>query len=274
MGEGRGGSPGTKGQQTSRETRACKSCKKGSALSQADAYADISSENARASTESALGYRVPDRRRTGPVVPSWIPPDQPLHLSKLARTRVSKEYRDDAIFLNIPYSDQYASLELAIISTVTAYGLVPRMARQRVGLEVRLNKIAEMIVTCRFGFTDLSYHSRMNMPLELGLLLAFGKETFVTSARKYAALRTISDLNFADIPYHGGRIRTLIEHLSRWIEQKCSRKRLSVATLLRRYRHVRRIREELGEDWGKLKAEELPKLLGVLEDEFQMKLNA
>jgi hypothetical protein len=82
-------------------------------------------------------------------------------------------------------------------------------------MEVRLLKIVELILCCRFGLTDLSYIKRMNMPLELGLLLAFGNETFVITAERYSALRTVSDLNFCDIYHHERSIRRLIGGLSR-----------------------------------------------------------
>ena len=206
------------------------------------------------------------------VLPSWFPPDHPLYLNQAIRRHIRREFDPTGIFLNIPYSERYSNLEVAIISTVTAYGLTPRMARERSRMEVRLLKITELILTCNYGFTDLSYITRMNMPLELGLLLAFGKETFIASGKRYAALRTISDLNFADIHYHEGRIRKLIVTLSRWIEQNCSKKRLMTGTLLQRYRHVRQWRESLGDDFDKLTPQEITRLLGVAEDEFQMRL--
>lgn len=155
---------------------------------------------------------------------------------------------------------------------MTAYGLTPRMARERVRMEVRLLKITELMLTCKYGLADLSYAKRLNMPLELGVLLAFGKETFVASRKRYSALRSISDLNFCDIHYHEGRISKLVVALSRWIEETFSRKRLTTATLLQRYRRLRRIRETLGNDFDRLRPEEITKLLGVAKDEFQMEL--
>ena len=146
------------------------------------------------------------------------------------------------------------------------------MARERSRIEVRLVKIAELMLSCQYGFTDLSYVTRMNMPLELGVLLAFGKETFVTSGKRYGALRTISDLNFSDIHYHQGSIRRLIVAFSRWIEQTCPGKRLTTKTLLLCYRRLRRIRQSLKDDFDRLRPEEITKLLGVAESEFQMNL--
>ena len=112
---------------------------------------------------------------------------------------------------------------MAIISTTASYGLIPVMARQQITTRMRLQKIVELILTCNYGLTDLSYVKRMNMPLELGLLLAFGKITYIASRKTYGALRSISDLNFADIEYHEGSERKLIASLSRWIEQNCSK---------------------------------------------------
>ena len=213
------------------------------------------------------------QRQVKVVVPSWIRPDQPLYQTSARRRRIEKTFAtQQGIFLNIPYSPRYAPLELAILSTVTAYGLVPHMARDRLRLETRSSKIAEMILSCRYGLADISYGTRMNLPLELGMMLAFGKETFITSRKPYGALRSISDLNFADVHYHRGSVRRLIAMLSRWIEQNCSAKRLTTDSLYRRYRRLRRLRQSLGEDFHKIAPHEFKHVLGVLQDEFRMML--
>ncbi len=207
-----------------------------------------------------------------PTLPTWIPPDQPLYVNTAIRRRIRREFDPRGIFLNVPYSNRYSNLEVAIISTVTAYDLNPRMARERSRTEVRLLKITELMLACRYGLTDLSYEKRMNMPLELGLLLAFGKETFIASGRKYSSLRTISDLNFSDIHYHEGSVRRLIGALSRWVEGTCSKKRLTTHTLVQRYRRLRKLRRSLGDDFDRLKPEEIAMVLGVVRDEFQLTL--
>ena len=212
-------------------------------------------------------------RRRPALLPSWISEGHPLYLNSEARSRIRQEFHGNSgIFLNIPYSDRYSNLEVATISTVTAYGLTPRMARERVRLEVRAQKIFELILSCRYGFTDLSYQTRMNMPLELGLLLALGKETFVTSKKRYSSLKSISDLNFGDIHYHGGSVRTLIKELSRWIEQTCSTKQLTTKDLLKRYRMVYRFRNELGEDFDKRLPQLISRLLRIFEQEFKAEI--
>jgi hypothetical protein len=206
------------------------------------------------------------------MIPSWISADHPLHLNATIRRRILREYDGSGIFLNIPYAKRYSNVEIAIIATVTAYDMTPHMARERTRMEVRVQKIVELMLTCRFGLTDLSYMRRMNMPLELGMLLAFGKETFVTTNQQYAALKTVSDLNFCDIHHHGNTISGLISGLSRWIEQNCSQKRLTTKTLIQRYKRLREIRQRLGKDFDRLPPQAIAKLLGVVSDEFKMLL--
>lgn len=206
------------------------------------------------------------------VIPSWIAADHPLHLNATIRKRILREFDSSGIFLNIPYSKGYSTLEMAIVSTVTAYDLTPHMARERTRMEVRVQKIVELMLTCHYGLTDLSYVRRMNMPLELGMLLAFGKETFVMTSQQYAALKTVSDLNFCDIHHHGKTISRLISGLSRWIEQNCSQKRLRTKTLVQRYKRLREIRQRLGQDFNRLPPQAIAKLLGVVKDEFNVLL--
>ncbi|MGH9792586.1 MAG: hypothetical protein ACRD5W_15365 [Candidatus Acidiferrales bacterium] len=139
-------------------------------------------------------------------------------------------------------------------------------------MEVRLAKILELILTCRYGLTDLSYVTRMNMPLELGLLLALGKETFVMSRTRYGALKTVSDMNFTDIYYHEGSVRKLILGFAAWIEGACGRDQLSTHSLLQRYRRFRRLRESLGADFDRLKPQQVAALLPVAREEFGFRL--
>jgi hypothetical protein len=114
-----------------------------------------------------------------PLIPSWLADDHPFYVSSPTAERVRRGFRPNRIFLNIPYASRYSNLEVAVLSTATAYDLDPCMAKERSKLEIRMRKIVELVLTCKYGFTDLSYATRMNMPFELGVLLAWGKETFV-----------------------------------------------------------------------------------------------
>ena len=133
-------------------------------------------------------------------------------------------------------------------------------------------RIFEMMLTCRYSFTDLSYVTRMNMPLELGLLLALGKPTFVMSRKQYGALQFVSDLNFTDIFYHRGSVNRLIEGLSHWIEGTCEEPRVAVELLIQRYRRVRRLRKAAGANFDRLTPQEIVEFLRQTEVAFAMEL--
>jgi hypothetical protein len=127
-----------------------------------------------------------------PLIPDWFPDHHPFYLPASVAARVERDFNPARIFLNIPYAAKYSSLEVAVLSTATAYDLEPIMSKEKLRLEVRMRKIVELILSSRFGFTDLTYSRRMNMPFELGLLLAWGKETFVISSRPTSTVRARS----------------------------------------------------------------------------------
>ncbi|HKB71634.1 MAG TPA: hypothetical protein VKH46_12380 [Thermoanaerobaculia bacterium] len=197
-----------------------------------------------------------------------------MHLSAEEQRDIKDGFDAKGIFLNIPYSPRYSNLEIAILSTVTAYDLVPYMAKDRSSLEIRIQKIARMMLQCRFGLSDLSYALRLNMPLELGLQLAWGKEVFVVTRKRYRNLRSISDLNFADIHAHEGSPDKLIRDLSRWLEQNCSDRRLSDKRLIERYRRWMSIRRSLGSDFDRLNPKEIAAMIDIAKDEFGLELPA
>jgi hypothetical protein len=196
-------------------------------------------------------------------------------VSPQARGRIRRHFDRRGIFINIPYAEAYTSLELAIISTATAYGLTPKMARQRAAFEVRFRRIWEMILNCAYGFTDLSYVTRMNMPLELGLMLALGKNCFITGRARYSGLRSISDLNLGDIHYHEGRTLRLITDFSRWIEQNCSRRHIEISKLVNRFRVVTWMRDYLGSnEFDRLTPTELSAMVRSAENRLGLRLGA
>lgn len=145
------------------------------------------------------------------------------------------------------------------------------MAKEEIGLSVRLHKIARMILSCGYGFTDLTYVKRMNLPFELGLLLAWGKDTFVASAMPYQSLRTISDLNFGDVFYHQRSVHRLINGVASWLRQHYSEKQFSLAVLLERYRRWQRIRKAVGRDFDNLTPEQIGKMIEIAKEEFKLR---
>jgi hypothetical protein len=207
-----------------------------------------------------------------PLIPNWCRPNHPLHFSADIRRLIRKEHSPDGIFLNIPYAQRYTNFEIAVLSTVTAYGLIPHMAKQESGLSVRLHKIARMMLSCDLAFTDLSYAKRLNMPFELGILLAWGKENFVVSAARYESLQRISDLNFGDIHYHERSVGKLIKSLSLWLRQRYPKRAMSLNVLFRRYRRWQKIRRELGRDFDQLSPQDIDQMLKIAEAEYKIEL--
>lgn len=172
----------------------------------------------------------------------------PAYLPPAFRRQIRKRFDARGIFLNIPYAVRYTRLELAVIATATAYGLRPVLAKQQVVFDVRFKRILELITSCAFGFTDLSYEKRMNMPFELGIMMAMGKDCFIVSRRKYSGLASISDLSLGDIHYHEADPIRLVKGFSRGIESNCSLKRPPIVELVQRYHAFVRLRRALGKD--------------------------
>jgi hypothetical protein len=126
------------------------------------------------------------------------------------------------VFLNIPYDHKFENLFLAYIAGVSAFGLVPRATLEIPSSSRRLEKILELIGTCRYSIHDLSRVEldsyapktpRFNMPFELGLAVADYKKArgdnrqwFVCEARHLRLLKSLSDLNGTDPYIHDGKI--------------------------------------------------------------------
>ena len=98
-------------------------------------------------------------------------------------------------------------------------------------------------------------------------MLALGKNCFITSGRRYAALRMISDLNLGDVHYHDRRPRALIAAFSRWIEQNCTQKRIALASLRSRFRTMLLLRDRYvgQEEFDRLDPEKISELLASAE---------
>jgi hypothetical protein len=82
------------------------------------------------------------------------------------------------VFLNFPCDDQFRKLYLGYIAGICSFGLAPRATLEIPGGERRLDRIADLIRSCRYSVHDLSrveldLHRprtpRFNMPFELGL---------------------------------------------------------------------------------------------------------
>lgn len=132
-------------------------------------------------------------------------------------------------FLNIPYDAGYQDLYLAFIAGTSAFDLKPRATLELAGSERRLDRIFELITSCRYSFHDLSrvemdLHTprtpRFNMPFELGLAVAWQKMRprshvwFVFESMNRRLQKSLSDLGGSDPYIHDGTAAGVFRELS------------------------------------------------------------
>ena len=142
------------------------------------------------------------------------------------------------VFINCPFSADYAAHFQAIIFAVQRSGFNPRCARENDdGGEIRIEKIFRIIRESRYGIHDISQTEldpgsglpHFNMPLELGLFLGARQFGGRTQARKkllildraphrYQAF--MSDIGGQDIHTHNGEVPRLIEEVATWLRDE------------------------------------------------------
>ena len=134
----------------------------------------------------------------------------------------------NAVFLNIPYDEEFRSLYVAYIVGLYQLGLVPHIAAEIPGGTRRLDRIFALIQSCRYSIHDLSRVEvgatisstpRFNMPLELGLTICWADlnpglhDWFVWEAERYRLLKSTSDLNGTDPYIHDGSPEGVLREL-------------------------------------------------------------
>lgn len=144
----------------------------------------------------------------------------------------------DSAFLNIPYDRSYEDRFLAYIAGLAAFGINPRATLELTGAARRLDRIFELIASCRYSFHDLSMVEldrkapqtpRFNMPFELGLVVGWqqaapsGHSWFVFESSPYRLQKSLSDLNGTDPFVYGkseeGVLREIRNSLARQTNQ-------------------------------------------------------
>ena len=134
----------------------------------------------------------------------------------------------NAVFLNIPYDEQFAGLYVAYVVGLYQLDLVPHMASEIPGGRRRLDRILSLIKNCRYSIHDLSRVEvsvtaaavpRFNMPLELGIAIAWesvkpkAHTWSVWESERYRLQRSTSDLNGSDPYIHEGRAEGVLREL-------------------------------------------------------------
>ncbi|MDR3753092.1 MAG: hypothetical protein P4K93_05210 [Terracidiphilus sp.] len=134
----------------------------------------------------------------------------------------------NSVFLNIPYDEEFSSLYIAYIVGLFQLDLVPHIASEIPGGKRRLDRIFELIQSCRFSIHDLSRVEvsvtpfslpRFNMPLELGMTITWANihpkshTWFVWESEPYRLQRSASDLNGTDPYIHSGTAEGVLSEL-------------------------------------------------------------
>ncbi len=139
------------------------------------------------------------------------------------------------VFINCSFDKSYIDDILKpILYVFVRNGLSPRLSLEVSDSgQVRLQKITEIIKSCKYGIHDLSIvkskkakeFARMNMPFELGIdygLRNSGipklneKQFLILEATKYDYMKALSDINGFDIKMHSNETKEIFDCLYSW----------------------------------------------------------
>jgi len=167
------------------------------------------------------------------------------------RSLATVSLAQDRVFLNIPYDDRFQKLYIAYIVGVTQLGLQPAVTLAIPGGDARLDRIFDLIRSCRFSIHDLSRVQlsraspatpRFNMPFELGLAVAWSKlhplrHTYIAfESVNRRAQKSLSDMAGSDFNIHDGTPQGIMRELcSAFVRQN---KRPEVPAMMRQYKAV------------------------------------
>lgn len=134
----------------------------------------------------------------------------------------------NAVFLNIPYDQEFAKLYVAYIVGIYQLRLVPFLTSGISGGERRLDRILALIQSCCYSIHDLSRVEmsvtppatpRFNMPLELGISIAWAKiqpkrhTWFLWESTPRRVQKSMSDLDGTDPHIHCGTVEGVLSEL-------------------------------------------------------------
>lgn len=142
------------------------------------------------------------------------------------------------VFINCPLDKLYIDdLLKPILYILVKNGLFPRLSLEVSDSgQVRLQKITEIIKSCKYSIHDLSIvkskkakeFARMNMPFELGIdyglrnssIPKLGEKQFlILEATRYDYMKSISDINGFDIKVHGNETEKIFDCLYSWLSE-------------------------------------------------------
>jgi hypothetical protein len=142
---------------------------------------------------------------------------------------------DRSVFINAPFDADYDPILQSVMFAVVYLGFEPKLARLRSdSAEIRVEKVADLIRTCKYSIHDLSRcvakrkgeFYRLNMPFELGIDWACrrymgephqAKRFLILEERRYRYQAALSDIAGVDIEYHGADARTAVRKVRNWL---------------------------------------------------------
>jgi hypothetical protein len=139
------------------------------------------------------------------------------------------------VFINVPYDAKYQPLFLALIAGLAGLGLVPQAVLQIPGSQRRLDRLFDLIQSCKYSIHDLSRVEldtkhprtpRFNMPFELGLAVAWSQHRdpnhkwFVFESKRYRLSKSLSDLDGTQVYVHEKTPIGILRQLSNALARK------------------------------------------------------
>ena len=137
--------------------------------------------------------------------------------------------KENAIFRNCPFDNEYLPLLRALLFVSRFYGLEVKIASSDLDSKSnRLSRIIALMRDAKYSVHDLSKmksdkegeYYRMNMPFELGLDYGIGgdeKVFLIFENEPYKLKIALSDINGWDVRPHLDNPETLILEFRRWI---------------------------------------------------------
>lgn len=172
--------------------------------------------------------------------------------------------KQNAVFLNIPYDKKFDRPYLAYLVGLVQLRLEPRVTLGIPGGERRLDRILQLIQSCRYSIHDLSRVEldrtarrtpRFNMPFELGLTVTWAKlhpyrhTWFVCETQKRRVSKSLSDLDGTDLNIHDGTVMGVMRELCNAFVRR-SGPRPNVPQMMRTYRLISRGKEAIMKNAG------------------------
>lgn len=149
--------------------------------------------------------------------------------------------REDSVFINCPFTDDYKKLFHCIVFCVLACGFRPRSALEAGDAgDIRLDKIIRLIKESHYSIHDLSAIEldkvnslpRFNMPFELGLVIGCKKVAgkkfqarpiLVMEGNAFTSQKCLSDIAGQDLKAHQSSTVRITTIVRTWLRQQSAR---------------------------------------------------